>query len=135
MADEGWSYAHPRSFKSDGPTPDALGKAYVNSLGYFGAKGNHTATKAPVSVDVTITGATANSVIALTRNGVYVSPARANGSGVAHFYDLDDSDDHLYYAYQIGSTNLWSVSVENQTVVVTPLSFSSATHAHAFICG
>lgn len=85
-------------------------------------RASHTDTKRPVSVTAAITGATANAYIALDRNGVRVTSTRANGSGNAWFYDLDDSDDHPYYASEIGSTKAWSVEIENTAVTVTRLS-------------
>lgn len=85
-------------------------------------RASHTDTKRPTSVTVAITGATANAYITLSRNGVRVSSTRANAGGNAWFYDLDDSDDHLYYASEIGSTKAWSVEIENTTVTVTRLS-------------
>lgn len=85
-------------------------------------RATHTDTKRPTSVTVAITGATANAYITLNRLGAHVMTTRADGSGNAWFYDLDDSDDHLYYASEIGSTKAWSVEIENTAVTVTRLS-------------
>lgn len=93
-------------------------------------RATHTDTKRPASVTVAITGATANAYIILNRNGVRVTSTRANGSGNAWFYDLDDSDDHLYYASEIGSAKVWSVEIENTTVTVTLLSSGGGAGGH-----
>lgn len=93
---------------------------------------SHTDTKR-ISVTAAITGATANAYITLSRNGVNVINTRANGSGAANFYDLDDSNNHLYYASEIGSTKAWSVQVVNTTVTVTALSAGGGgTSSHGY---
>ncbi len=97
-------------------------------------RATHTDTKAPTSVDVTITGCTANAALILTRKDVVAGLTRASAGGTAHFYDLDDSDQHLYYAHETDGSNAWSISVENQTVVVTSLA-SGGTTSYAWISG
>lgn len=100
----------------------------------FGFRGSHTDTKRPTSVTIAITGATANAYISLSRNGVQVTRTRANDSGNAWFYDLDDSNDHLYYASEIGSTKAWSVAVNGTSVTVTALSGGGGgTVAHGYV--
>lgn len=91
-------------------------------------RATNTDTKRPVSVTVTLTGANANAMVLLSRKGAFVDRRVASAGGVVSFYDLDDSDDFLYYASESGSTKAWSVSIEVASVVVTSLSAGGGSY-------
>lgn len=95
-----------------------------------------TSNKQPTSVNMTGTSAVPFSYVSLFRNSVVLYRSRCDGSGVWHFYDMDDSGTQLYTVISLtqdGPTGEeWSASVVGGTATVTKLFSATRAAAHAF---
>lgn len=99
----------------------------------FQCRGVFTLKKQPTSVDATSAGGTASAIVHLfLPSGFRVDSARANSSGVWHFYDLDDG---TYFASEVGTANAWEIEVSGATATVTALSGggASGTVSHGWV--
>ncbi len=85
---------------------------------------------------MTFTSDIPNAFAVLTRNSVVNGRTRCNGSGVGHFYDMDDSGGQVYGIAtftQSGPTGeAWTATVAGSTVVVTKIFSANRATAIAF---
>lgn len=99
-----------------------------------------TDDKQPTSVDMAFTGANASSVpnsfLILTRNGVFQYRSRTDGSGLGHFYDMDDSGSQVYsissYTQDGPTGEAWTATVVGGTATVTKTFAAQRAAAVAF---
>jgi hypothetical protein len=102
----------------------------VTSMGQF-----FTMNKQSTGVDMTGTSDTPYAFVSLFRNASLQYRSRADGSGVWHFYDMDDSlsqDYSITSCTQSGATGeAWVATVVGSVATVTKTFSSQRAHASA----
>lgn len=96
--------------------------------------------KHPTQVDMAFTGANASSVpfsfLVLTRNSIALLRTRTDGSGVGHFYDMDDSGGQIYgitsYTQDGPTGEAWTATVVGAVATVTKTFAATRASAVAF---
>lgn len=99
-----------------------------------------TQDKQPTGVDMAFTGANASSIpfsfLVLTRNAVVQYRTRTNGSGIGHFYDMDNSGSQVYaissYTQDGATGEAWTATVVGSVATVTKIFAAQRALAAAF---
>ena len=99
-----------------------------------------TVDKRPTGVDMAFTGANASQVpysyLLLVRNSAPQFRTRTDGSGVGHFYDMDDSGGQVYsivgYTQEGPTGEAWAATVSGSTATVTKTFAAQRAIAAAF---
>jgi hypothetical protein len=99
-----------------------------------------TLDKQPTSVDMAFTGTLASAIpfsfAILTRNANYQYQTRSDGSGVFHFYDMDDSGSQVYsvstYTQSGPTGEAWTATVVGSVATVTKVFSASRASASFF---
>ena len=96
--------------------------------------------KNPTQVDMAFTGVNASSVpysyLILARNAVPNLRSRVDGSGIGHFYGMDDSGGQVYsissYTQNGPTGEAWTATVVGSVATVTKVFAASRAIAAAF---